>query len=101
MLARQHFENFNKHFCHIPSALLTSSLKDKKETMNRLNSNDVSIVFGTHILSSESVIFDKLGLVVIDEQHKFGVETRENLIKKALQEIQFIFLQHRSQEVYH
>lgn len=84
ILARQHFENFNKHFGHIPSALLTSSLKDKKETMNRLNSNDVSIVFGTHILSSESVIFDKLGLVVIDEQHKFGVETRENLIKKSV-----------------
>lgn len=38
----------------------------------------------THILSSEAVIFDKLGLVVIDEQHKFGVETRESLIKKSV-----------------
>lgn len=46
ILARQHYENFNKHFGHLPSGLLTSSLKDKKETMNRLNSNDVNIVFG-------------------------------------------------------
>lgn len=52
--------------------------------MNCLNLNDVNIVFGIYILSLEFVIFDKFGLVVIDEQYKFGVEIRESLIKKSV-----------------
>lgn len=84
ILARQHYENFNKYFSHIKNGLLTSSLKQKDETMDQLHSNDLQIIFGTHILSTQKVLFYNLGLVVIDEQHKFGVDTRESLIKKSV-----------------
>lgn len=84
ILARQHYENFNQYFSHVPNALLTSSLKDKDATINKLINNDISIIFGTHMLANDSVAFNKLGLVIIDEQHKFGVETRDTLIKKSI-----------------
>ena len=84
ILARQHYENFNKYFGHVSSRLITSSIKDKLDVIEAIQTKDVQIVFGTHILSSEKVLFNNLGLVIIDEQHKFGVETRDTLIKKSV-----------------
>jgi ATP-dependent DNA helicase RecG len=66
-------------------ALLSSSVKPKakSEIKKRLKNNDISIIVGTHALFQETVDWHKLGLVIIDEQHRFGVEQRQKLILKA------------------
>ncbi len=83
-LAEQHFSNFSKLFKNHPCKLLIGSMKEseKKELRENLSNGKISIVFGTHSLISESVKFLNLGLIVIDEQHKFGVEQRGELFKK-------------------
>ncbi len=64
--------------------LLTSSTKnkDKEDILYRLINNRVSVIVGTHALIEDNVIFNRLGLIVIDEQHKFGVKQRQKLINK-------------------
>ncbi|MGM9969140.1 MAG: ATP-dependent DNA helicase RecG [Anaeroplasma sp.] len=64
--------------------LLTSSVtKNKKnDILYRLVNNRVSVIVGTHSIIEENVIFNKLGLVIIDEQHKFGVNQRQKLLNK-------------------
>src|SRR5690625_500740 len=67
--------------------LLTSSIKGKKrhQVLEQIKNNDIQIVIGTHSLIQEEVIFQELGLVIIDEQHRFGVEQRKTLREKGLQ----------------
>lgn len=84
ILARQHYENFKKLFPNIKSLFLTSSLKDKNKIIEDINNIETKIIFGTHILASDNVVFNNLGLIIIDEQHKFGVEIRNKLIQKSL-----------------
>ncbi|WP_162163907.1 ATP-dependent DNA helicase RecG [Acholeplasma hippikon] len=84
ILARQHFENFKAYFSDISAELLTSTIQNKKEVLINLENGKTKIVFGTHILASNQSIFKNLGLVIIDEQHKFGVEVRDELIGKAV-----------------
>ncbi|WP_025725105.1 ATP-dependent DNA helicase RecG [Acholeplasma granularum] len=84
ILVRQHHENFKNHFPDIKSELLTSSIKNKNDILKKLETGDTKIIFGTHILSSDQTIFNNLGLAIIDEQHKFGVDLRDNLIKKVI-----------------
>ena len=85
LLAQQHAETLAKVFAHSPLkskiAILTGSLtvKAKKELKERLKSGDISIVVGTHAILQESVQWQNLGLVVIDEQHRFGVQQRQKL----------------------
>lgn len=64
-------------------ALLTGSLKDKEKSLIRakLKKGSLRLAVGTHALIQEDVVFDKLGLAVIDEQHKFGVEQRSKLMR--------------------
>ena len=83
MLARQHFKTLSK-ILDVRIALLTSQTKNKKDVYEQISYHDVDLVIGTHALIQDKVQFNKLGLIVIDEQHKFGVRTRAEIINKAV-----------------
>ncbi|CAH2604616.1 ATP-dependent DNA helicase RecG [Rhodovastum atsumiense] len=77
ILARQHFRTLER-ICPVPCALLTGSVTGKARTrlLEGLADGSVPVVVGTHALVQDSVTFRDLGLAVIDEQHRFGVEQR-------------------------
>ncbi|WP_440919246.1 ATP-dependent DNA helicase RecG [Candidatus Pelagibacter sp.] len=86
ILARQHFLLAKKIYPkNIKIELISgkSSYKDKKKILNKLNKKEIDIIFGTHALFQKKVEFKKLGLIIIDEQHKFGVSQRKKLSDKA------------------
>ncbi|MFH0776020.1 MAG: ATP-dependent DNA helicase RecG, partial [Patescibacteria group bacterium] len=87
ILAAQHFRNFLKilHPLGIRGELLTGSTpaKKKKEIAQKLKSGELDLVVGTHALLESKIDFQKLGLVVIDEQHRFGVEQRSLMRKDS------------------
>ena len=85
ILARQHYENFKKVLPHVNIELLVGSLtqKEKKDINKRLSLGEVDILIGTHALIQDDVTFKNLGLVVTDEQHRFGVNQRNNLRTKG------------------
>ena len=89
VLARQHMEfatRLEKEFkMPIKAVLLTGSLKgkEKKEVYEKIESGEVNLVIGTHAIFQEKVNYKKLGLVVTDEQHRFGVNQREKLVYKG------------------
>ena len=87
ILATQHLEEFNKILSkyNIKCELLISSItkKNKNEILERLKNGEIDIIIGTHALLEENVVFNKLGLVVTDEQHRFGVKQREKIISKG------------------
>ena len=80
LLADQHFNNLKSFAAelNIPSALLTGSLpaSRKREITERIGRGDISFVVGTHALIQEGVRIPRLGLGIIDEQHRFGVAQR-------------------------
>lgn len=86
ILAQQHFHNLSKYaeMMRLPTALLTGSTrkKDRVEIHNGLRSGALKILIGTHALLEEEVQFQKLGLAIIDEQHRFGVSQRSKLWQK-------------------
>lgn len=87
ILAQQHFATFNG-ICEklgIECILLTGSLtaKQKKLSYERIASGEVPIIIGTHAVISDKVIYNNLGLVVTDEQHRFGVNQRAKLQLKG------------------
>ncbi len=83
ILAMQHFDTFNKFFegTGINIALITGSTKDKKTVAMDVSKGKYDIVIGTHALIQDNVKFNKLGLCVTDEQHRFGVKQRAALSK--------------------
>ncbi|MBU3135645.1 ATP-dependent DNA helicase RecG [Clostridium gasigenes] len=87
ILANQHYLEAKKLFepFNIAIELLTGSTtaKEKKRIKERISSEEVIIVIGTHALIQEDVQFSNLGLVITDEQHRFGVEQRSKLINKG------------------
>lgn len=87
ILAHQHHESLSKLFesTGLTVELLTGSTKakDKKEIKRRLIDGEIDIIVGTHALIQNDVEFKSLGLVVTDEQHRFGVEQRTNLAMKG------------------
>jgi len=100
VLAQQHFRTITKLLGELAQSgtlqggaigtqveLLTGSLPaaSKKAIHTKLASGETGIVIGTHALISDGVVFDDLGLVVVDEQHRFGVEQRDALRMKAKQ----------------
>ncbi|HSX20383.1 MAG TPA: ATP-dependent DNA helicase RecG, partial [Gammaproteobacteria bacterium] len=90
ILAEQHYANVQKWFATlgIQVACLVSKLttKDKTRIKQELLAGNIHLVIGTHALFQEDVQFNKLGLVIIDEQHKFGVAQRLALQRKGVQQ---------------
>lgn len=87
ILAEQHAESLAMMFANDPIRIerLTSSVKGKKrrELLAELEAGNIDIVIGTHALIQTEVVFKKLGLVITDEQHRFGVEQRRVLRQKG------------------
>jgi ATP-dependent DNA helicase RecG len=91
ILARQHFESLTKMFPNNKVGLLTSNFAylsssgeiSKKQLLEEITVGGVEIVIGTHALIQESVKFKKLGLAIVDEQHRFGVDQRAALKRSA------------------
>lgn len=87
VLATQHFETFAKLFENtgIKCELLVGSTKakDKKEIKERLKNGEIDLIIGTHAIIQEDVEFSRLGLVITDEQHRFGVKQRTGLCSKG------------------
>ena len=87
ILAKQHFELAKKIFKKVNFKIdfLTGKTenKDRKEILNNLETGKTDLLIGTHALFQKKINFKKLGLVIIDEQHKFGVKQRSELAKKG------------------
>ncbi len=83
LLANQHYQYFSSMFKSCNIALLSGKTKAKDHMKESIKNHDYDLVIGTHALIEDDVIFKNLGLIIIDEQHKFGVNTREELIQKA------------------
>ncbi|MBR5833671.1 MAG: ATP-dependent DNA helicase RecG [Bacteroidales bacterium] len=87
VLAQQHFKNIQKFLAPtgVKSALLTGSTKtsERREVHAGLADGSIGIIVGTHALLEDVVMFQNLGLAIIDEQHRFGVEQRSKLWKKS------------------
>ena len=90
LLSEQHYENFRQWFTEldIPVSFLTGKLKKSERTaaLEQIANTSSGIVIGTHALFQSEVKFNKLGLVIIDEQHRFGVHQRLSLLEKGTAE---------------
>ncbi len=87
ILAKQHVQSFNQFFepIGLRAELFISALpaKEKQEKIEGLEKGRIRVVIGTHALIQETVNFDNLGYIVIDEQHRFGVNQRQALLDKG------------------
>lgn len=87
VLANQHFITLEKLFTHldIKYALLTgkTKAKERRSIMEGLENGEIQVLVGTHAVFQDKVLFNDLALVVIDEQHRFGVEQRLSLVNKG------------------
>lgn len=87
ILARQHFEGIGKSFAahDINVGFLSGSMKaaQKRETLERLKNGEIDVLIGTHAIIQPDVMFKNLGLVITDEQHRFGVSQRIKLKEKG------------------
>lgn len=87
ILATQHLESFTEILkdTGIKCELLVSGITKKKKTeiLERLSSGEIDILIGTHAILEENVVFNKLGLVITDEQHRFGVRQRSVIAEKG------------------
>ena len=85
VLAQQHYERFSERMKNFPITIellsRLSTSKEQKETLKKIESGGVDIVIGTHRILSEDVKFKDLGLIIIDEEQKFGVKAKEKLKK--------------------
>jgi ATP-dependent DNA helicase RecG len=90
LLAEQHYRNFQKWFAplNIQVVMLSGQMKvaAKREALAAIASGDASVVLGTHALFQKGVNFSKLALIVVDEQHRFGVQQRAQLREKGANE---------------
>ena len=88
ILAEQHYNNLINLYkdTNIKVELLTGKMKvsEKKKIYKRLINNEIDILIGTHALFSDDVIYNNLGLVITDEQHRFGVNQRTSLKNKGI-----------------
>ncbi len=87
LLSKQLFKNFKSQFesIGVECTLLVGSLKpkEKNKVLDEIKSGKSNIIIGTHALFQKDVIFNNLGFVVIDEQHRFGVNQRQKLLSKS------------------
>lgn len=87
LLARQHFDTFVKDLSdhEISPVILISSMKasDKRMAMESISSGKAKVIIATHVVLEENIVFKNLGLVITDEQHRFGVNQRRKLSGKG------------------
>ncbi len=86
ILSRQHYNLAKKIFSNNKNIEIISGksqYKEKKEILKKLENKKIDIIFGTHAIFQKKVKFNKLGLIIIDEQHKFGVNQRKMLSDKG------------------
>lgn len=85
ILAEQHFESLSALFPHLSIALLTGGMKAavRRTALTAIEAGDVDMVIGTHALIQDAVNYQNLGLVITDEQHRFGVNQRRILREKG------------------
>ncbi|MAD88523.1 MAG: transcription-repair coupling factor, partial [Pseudoalteromonas sp.] len=83
LLAQQHFENFKDRFADLPVEVGVlsrfNSTKEQKETLAKLENGTIDIVIGTHKLIQDNIKFSDLGLLIVDEEHRFGVRQKEKI----------------------
>ncbi|CAM4164846.1 transcription-repair coupling factor [Pseudoalteromonas byunsanensis] len=83
LLAQQHYENFKDRFADLPVQVGVlsrfNSTKEQKDTLDKLANGQVDIVIGTHKLIQENIKFKDLGLLIVDEEHRFGVRQKEKI----------------------
>ncbi|MDE5715653.1 MAG: ATP-dependent DNA helicase RecG [Anaeroplasmataceae bacterium] len=93
ILAKQHFENSKFLFPNLKIEFLSSSIKekDKQHIYEKLLSGRIDLIIGTHAVLGQRVLFKKLGLLIIDEQHRFGVNQRKILMDRY-QEVDALYL---------
>lgn len=86
ILAEQHLESLNQLFPDVPKVLLKGSQTGavRREVLEQIASGEAAFVIGTHALIQDGVTYDKLGLIIVDEQHRFGVKQRRALREKGL-----------------
>ena len=86
ILAKQHLKYFKEFLAplSIKIEILTSKTKNKQKIYDDITKSNINVLIGTQSVYNQSISFKKLGLVVIDEQHKFGVKQRINIIEKSL-----------------
>ena len=86
ILARQHLQNIKSLFPNLKPALIVGKLKakERKEILKQIKEGNIDVIIGTHALFSDDVIYNNLGLVITDEQHRFGVNQRANLKNKGI-----------------
>lgn len=88
ILARQHYKTINRYFeaLNLHVELLTSNEKGKKrkEILESVQNGNANVLVGTHAIITDQVNFQNLGLVIVDEQHRFGVNQRLQLIEKGV-----------------
>lgn len=82
VLATQHYQTFQKLLPSSNITLLTSATKQKTAVKEQIKNGEINIIIGTHALLTDDTTFNNLGLVIIDEQHRFGVRQRQNLLSK-------------------
>lgn len=87
ILANQHYEGLSKILepLGVKVALLTGATKKKAELKAKIAAGEIDLVIGTHALLTDDTVFEDLSLVIIDEQHRFGVEQRQKLMLKSPQ----------------
>ncbi|EKD48233.1 MAG: hypothetical protein ACD_65C00054G0001, partial [uncultured bacterium] len=86
VLAKQHYSKLKELFdkLDVSIEILIGSVGDKKSIYKSLKAGEIDIVIGTHALIQEEVAFKRLGLAIVDEQHRFGVEQRRELAKHGM-----------------
>ncbi len=86
ILAIQHYQKIKKLFPNLKVGLLKGKLKakERRELLKEISDGKINVIIGTHALISEDVNYNNLGLVITDEQHRFGVNQRGNLKNKGI-----------------
>lgn len=88
---KQHFKNISRYLAPtgVKAALLTGSSRtaERREIQQGLQDGSIGIIVGTHALIEDSVQFRRLGLAIVDEQHRFGVEQRAKLWRSSSRSI--------------
>ncbi len=95
VLADQHYESFLERFKKFPVNIRLlnrhTSLKNKKEIIDSFNGNNVDILIGTHALFTSGIDFKNTGLLIVDEEHKFGIKQKD-IIKSKQENIHILYL---------